>query len=117
MKKTKILVLILITMLLIILPLTTNASGYQINPDNYKSDGPNEEEVKEMYKFGGSIAGVIQIVGTIASVGAIMIIGIRYMMASADEKAEYRERMIPYFIGAILLFGASNVVRIFDYIF
>ena len=46
-----------------------------------------------------------------------MIIGIRYVMASADEKAEYRERMLPYFIGAVLLFGASNVVNIIFEIF
>lgn len=65
-----------------------------------------------MYKFGGSVAGIIQIVGTIVSAGAMIIIGIRYVVASADEKAEYKERMFPYFIGAVLLFGASNIVNI-----
>ena len=42
----------------------------------------------------------------------MIIIGIKYVMASADEKAEYRERMRPYFIGAVLLFGASNIVKL-----
>jgi len=109
MKRTKIIVLMLI-MILIIFPLTINAT--QIDPNDYESSGPNAADVKDMYKFGGSVAGAIQIVGSIVSVGVIMLLGIRYMLASADEKAEYRERMVPYFIGAILLFGTSNIVKI-----
>ena len=110
MEKTKALIIIFIAMLLIIFPLTINAA--QINPDSYKSSGPSDSDVAEMYSFGGRVAGIIQIVGTAVAVGTMMIIGIRYIMASADEKAEYRERILPYFIGAVLLFGAVNVVKI-----
>ena len=109
MKKIRLLVII-IMLLLIVFPLTINAT--QINPDDYKSSGPNSQDVKGMYQFGGSVAGVIHIVGTIVAIGSLMIIGIRYMVASADEKAEYRERMVPYIIGAVLLFGASTIVRV-----
>ena len=110
MKKNKIIVLIITMALLVIFPLTINAA--QIDPDDYQSSGPSTSDVKDMFKFGGSVAGAIQIVGTIVSVGVMMILGIRYMLASADEKAEYRERILPYFIGAILLFGASNIVKV-----
>lgn len=110
MKKTKLIVTILIVLLVIIFPLTIKAS--RINPDDYKSNGPNAADVKDMYKFGGSVAGIIQIIGTIVSAGTMIIIGIRYAVASADEKAEYKERMFPYFIGAVLLFGASNIVKL-----
>lgn len=116
MKKISIVILTVLAIIMIILPLTINAA--QINPDDYgKNITPNATDVKDMYKFGGSVAGVIQIVGTAVSAGAMIIIGIRYLVASADEKAEYRERMIPYFIGAVLLFGASNVVKILYKIF
>ena len=113
MKKTKFIVLISIIALILIFPLTINATdGTQINPDSYKSSGPSASEVKDMYTFGGSIAGVIQIAGTIVSAGALIVIGIRYVVASAEEKAEYKERMLPFVIGAVLLFGASNLVNI-----
>lgn len=112
MKKSKVIVLILIMISLIIFPLTINATGYQIDPDDYKTNGPKAEEVKHMYTFGGSIAGIIRIAGTIVSAGTLIIIGIRYVVASVDEKAEYKERMLPYIIGAVLLFGASNIVNI-----
>ena len=110
MKKSKVIISMLIMLLILIFPLTIDAA--QINPDDYQASGPTASDVKDMYKFGGSIAGVVQIAGTIVSVGVMMLLGVRYMLASADEKAEYRERMLPYFIGAILLFGASNIVNI-----
>lgn len=110
MKKTKVIISMLIIIFIIIFPLMANA--VQINPDNYNTSGPSSTDVKEMYEFAGAVAGIIQVAGTIVSVGAMMIIGIRYMVSSADEKAEYRERMIPYFIGAALLFGASNIVNV-----
>ena len=110
MKKSKFIISIFITRLIIIFPLIVNAS--QINPDDYKSSGPTVEDVEDMYTFGGSIAGIIQIVGTAVSIGTMIIIGIRYVISSADEKAEYKERMFPYFIGAVLLFGASTIVNI-----
>lgn len=115
MKKIKLLILMLLVVLTIIFPLTVNAS--QIDPDNYQSNGPSSSDVADMYKYGGSVAGVIFVAGIIVSIGTMMVIGIRYLMAGVDEKAEYKERMIPYFIGAILLFGASTVVRIVYLIF
>lgn len=113
MNKTKIVILTLLAIIMIMIPLTVKATyDSQIPTGNYKSDGPSTADVKDMYKFGGSIAGIIQIVGTAVSAGAMIIIGIRYAVASADEKAEYKERMLPYFIGAVLLFGASNIVKL-----
>lgn len=113
--KTSLLILILVLAIVIMIPVTTNAA--QIDPNTYKPDELQEADVAEFEKFGGAVGTVIQIVGTMVSVGTMMIIGIRYVVASADEKAEYRERMVPYFIGAVLLFGASNVVNIIFEIF
>ena len=58
-------------------------------------------------KVGNNVVGVIKLVGIFISLGAIMVIGVKYMMGSAEEKAEYKKVMIPYLIGAVLLFGAS----------
>lgn len=56
---------------------------------------------------GNRIVGIIKVIGVFVSVGALMAIGIKYMMGSAEEKAEYKKVMIPYIIGAVLLFAAS----------
>ena len=88
MKKTKLLISIFIITLMIIFPIITKASNYQINTNDYKSGGPSESDVKEMYRVGGRVAGVLQVSGTIVSFGSLIIIGIRYVIASVEEKAE-----------------------------
>ena len=56
--------------------------------------------------------GQIQLIGSVVSVIAIIIIGIRYMLGSVEEKAQYKETMTPYLIGAVLVFGITNVLAI-----
>ena len=60
--------------------------------------------------IGNSILGIIQVIGTIASVGILMIMGIKYMAGSAEAKAAYKKTMVPFIIGAIFLFAAVNIV-------
>ena len=59
--------------------------------------------------FGDKLATIIRSVGVVVSVIVIMILGIKYMMGSAQEKAEYKKTMIPYLVGAVLLFGATTI--------
>ena len=59
--------------------------------------------------FGSKIIGAIQAVGSIAAVAVLVVLGVKYMMGSAEEKAEYKKTMIPYIIGAVLVFMASNI--------
>lgn len=58
---------------------------------------------------GGKIVGAIQGIGSIVAVGILVVLGIKYMMGSAEEKAEYKKTMIPYLVGAVLVFAASNI--------
>ena len=55
----------------------------------------------------GQIVGVLQTVGVVLSVVILIVIGIKYMMGSAAEKAEYKKTFIPYIVGAALIFAAS----------
>lgn len=55
---------------------------------------------------------ILQILGTIIAVVALMAIGIRYMFGSTQEKAMYKETMIPYIIGAIMLFAIPNFLKV-----
>lgn len=58
------------------------------------------------------IIGIVQVVGTIVSVLALIILGIKFMIGSAEEKADYKQWMIYYVIGAILVFAISNISAI-----
>ena len=59
----------------------------------------------------GSIWSTVLTILQIAAVAAIVIAGVRYMFASADQKADIKKGMIGLVIGAILVFAASTVVQ------
>ena len=56
----------------------------------------------------GTILTVLQI----AAVAAIVFSGVKYMFAGADEKATIKQGLLILAIGAILVFGASTVVKL-----
>lgn len=66
-------------------------------------------DIKDFNTIGKKIIGMVQAIGSIVSVLILVVLGIKYMMGSAEEKAEYKKTMIPYLIGAILIFAASNI--------
>lgn len=69
-----------------------------------------KNQLADVSKIGGKIVNTITTVGIIAAVVILAILGIKYMVGSTAEKAEYKKTMIPYIIGAVLLLGASSIV-------
>ena len=62
--------------------------------------------------IGGKVIGIIQVFGNVIAVGMLVILGIKYMLGSAEDKAEYKKSMIPYLIGAILIFAGANLANV-----
>ncbi len=65
----------------------------------------------KIQNFGNSIISVIQVVGVVVAVVILLVLGIKYMMGSAEEKADYKKSMIPYLVGAILIFASTTIVK------
>lgn len=84
-----------------------------INTDFYKpSSADNAKNANLLKDMANTIIGFIQIIGSILSVVVLVVLGIKYMMGSAEEKAEYKQSMKPYIIGAIMVFGITNILSI-----
>ena len=66
-------------------------------------------DTDQITALGGRVMGIIQTVGVVVAVIILMVLGIKYMMGSAEEKAEYKKTMMPYIIGAVLIFGATSI--------
>lgn len=49
-------------------------------------------------------------IGMAVSVITLIVLGIKYMVGSIEEKAEYKKSMVPYLIGAFFVFSVSTVV-------
>lgn len=57
--------------------------------------------------------GLIQIAGTGISMVMVSVLGIKYMLAAPNDKADVKKQILPLVIGAIILFSAVNLVSIF----
>lgn len=107
-KKTMKILTTIATILLIIsmgtsIVAATSVGGMELSP--------NTDNTGDITTIGNKVMGIIQVVGTIAAVAIVMVLGIKYMMGSAEEKSEYKKTMIPYIIGAILLFAATTIAN------
>ena len=83
-----------------------------INPDNFKPSNPSQSDVDTMLRKSNVIIGTIQIIGTVVAVITLMVLGLKYMMGSVEEKASYKKTMIPYLIGAVLVFSITQFIVI-----
>lgn len=61
--------------------------------------------------IGNTVLAIVTNVGMILAVILVAVLGVKYMMGSTEEKAEYKKSMIPYLVGAVLVFGASAIGR------
>ena len=67
---------------------------------------------KGLGKVINTAIGLIQLAGTGVSLIVITICGIKYMLASAQEKADVKKQLVPIVIGCVLLLVATNIVGI-----
>lgn len=61
--------------------------------------------------FVGKVYNTIMYIINFAAVGGIIYIGIRYMMAGADGKAEMKLKGIPIIMGIIMVYGTVNLIN------
>lgn len=111
MKKVMILFFIMILCFSTVMPMICYAVDTGLgNLDDYGGDaGASSRKLEEKAE---TILGVIQVVGVIVSVVMLIAIGLKYMLGSIEERAEYKETLKPYLIGAFILFSGTTVPQL-----
>lgn len=107
--RNKIITFIIITLLTIVLPINIFADYKGMDTDiNIGSTGA----ITSSQTITNRIFCVIQVIGTVIAVIALIIIGMRYMLSSVEEKASMKGLMAYYIIGAILVAATANVLKL-----
>ena len=99
----KVLSIILLTMMIVSTISTVVMAA--TTPGNITAS--NDITTDAIDKAGGKLLGVVQAIGVVLSVVVLAAIGVKYMMGSVEEKAEYKKTLMPYVVGAGLIFTAS----------
>lgn len=91
---------------------TPSSSAGDINPDDYKPNDLTASDYLAPFAMAKKIYNAILIVGVVVSVIACMFLGMKYMVGSVEEKAEYKKTIIPMMIGMLILLGIGTFVSI-----
>ena len=79
------------------------------NLNDYKGSAVTSGAFKKKVNV---IFSAIRIAGTVLSVVILIVIGIKYMLGSVEEKADYKKTMMPYIYGTFFLFVGSLIPQI-----
>lgn len=102
-------IMIIMMVILTVAPVFAATTGI-VDPKSLT--GSDKANTTTMQNIGNQIITVVSVAGSIVSVVVLIVLGIKYMMGSAEEKAEYKKTLMPYIIGAALVFAASAIAGI-----
>ena len=107
----------LISILLLAVILVSSMSTLCFATDD-EGTGVKASEITPNYKgidtgdFKGTaqkIMGLIRNIAVIAGVLLIAILGIKYMLGSVEEKADYKKSFVPLIVGAVVVMAATQI--------
>ena len=104
-KTMKILVTVLSAMIMVAM---LGSAVFALTPGDLTASYEGTDSIQTV---GQKVMGIIQTVGIVVAVVILMVLGIKYMMGSAEEKADYKKTMIPYIIGAACIFLAPTIAN------
>ena len=58
----------------------------------------------------GKVVGLIRNVAVIGGVIILMILGVKYMLGSTEEKADYKKSLIPLVVGILVVMAATQIM-------
>ena len=70
------------------------------------------EITNKLQPFSISLSNIFITIGTILAVIYASVLGIKFMMGAAEEKAEVKESLVPFVIGCVVIYGAFFIWKI-----
>ena len=111
-KQVKVISIVLVIMMAIMAVSNVVLAAPDLSSDIKNMANGTGNKPQEVLDLGKTIVTIMQTVGIVVAVVVLLILGIKYMMGSAEEKAEYKKTMIPYLVGAVLIFASTTIVNV-----
>ena len=72
----------------------------------------NPSETGSLLTIFGKVLGIIRWVAIAGGTLIIAVLGIKYMMGSLEEKADYKKSMVPLIVGTVVVMGATSIAKV-----
>lgn len=110
MNKSKKFLLRILPVILLVFVLVSG-SVFATNPINPSIPNTTSADIPKVTNLAGTIWNTVAIILQIAAIAAIVVAGVRYMFASANEKADIKKQTVILIAGAILVFAAVPIAK------
>ena len=115
MKKTLKVIFIIAVMLFGLLGVSQNISFAEKADVGGTLDNVNSAtggDIGDAATIGGNIVNWIWGISIVVAVVVVMITGLKFIVASTQEKAEYKKSLIPLVVGVLILVFATTIVKV-----
>ena len=106
-KISKIVAVILLIMMAF--TITQSVFAAEITPGSLT---PTYKDTGTLTTKAGQIMGLIRNISVIVGVIMLMAIGVKFMLGSAEEKADYKKSLLPLTIGIVIVMMATTLVTL-----
>ena len=101
----RVLFIMAIFLIIIMIAHSTKAIDTDRYTDIYTDPGASEIE-----DLGSKVLGIVEVVAAGVAIIMVTVVGIKYILASPNEKADLKGNLIMITIGAILIFGGARIL-------
>ena len=106
---TKFLSIILISVF--VMSLSTNVfAGAFLNASEFDNIDKATNVTNMVTNAAETTVSVLRIAGVTIAVVMLLAVAMKYMMSSAGDRADIKKHAIAYVVGAVVLFGATNII-------
>lgn len=115
MKKTLKVIFIIAVMLFGLLGVSQNISFAEKADVGGTLDNVNSAtggDIGDATTIGGNIVNWIWGISIVVAVVVVMITGLKFIVGSTQEKAEYKKSLIPLVVGVLILVFATTIVKV-----
>lgn len=93
--------------------------GYMNDGKDFIANGENSSDINQgqLQKTSNLLYNIFLGAGIIVAVLVGMFLGMKYMMASVEEKADLKQTLVAYAVGCVVIFGAFGIWKLVAEVF
>lgn len=100
---------IILTILMAIFTITTCSQVVLANSWNINAIPVEDGNMEQLKDVAGRVLGLIRAASGIAAVVLIAVFGFKFILGSANEKADYQKSFIPLIVGVVVVFASASI--------
>lgn len=100
--------LIVLTVAMVTVPVFAYNPATFLNTVEGKAQSAGDND--KVADIAGKVIALIRNLAIVIGIVMLSIIGIKYMVGSAEEKASYKKTLIPLVVGIILVVAATSII-------